>query len=97
MNVDSDADTTPNPNHRSVLENDDQNPVVNMTHGYEDEGGFTIVTRRYKKGKAGYNKATDIAEKKKSVKIETAVNRRKPVKISEGKNCQDKRAKAHFI
>jgi murein L,D-transpeptidase YafK len=72
-----------------MLENDDQNPVVNTIHGYEDGDGFTIVTRRYRKTKAVINNTikceqtsklkgnktvkTVIAEKVNQLKNKTAV------------------------
>jgi hypothetical protein len=85
LNVDSDIYNDNTQNHRSVLNNDDGNQVVNTTDSLNNNEGFTMVTRRCKKNKVS---------KKDTIPQNMSSNK---VKGDMGRIGRNKRAKAHYI
>jgi hypothetical protein len=113
MNVASDVATDNIQNHRSVLENDGEEPefdgeepefsrikksksndVVNTIHGYGNDDGFTIVTRRLRKNT---NERKPMSKKGTTEGQPTNMSNKKVSKKVRGENRQNNRAKAHFI
>ena len=99
MNVASDGETDNNQNHRSVLNSDDEeNPgvhAVNTIHGYNNDYGFTIVTRRVKK--VNTNKIRTIDRQPNNLSSNKVKKVNMPVGQNNGKGYQGKRAIAHYI
>ena len=99
MNAVSDVGTDNIQNHRSVLNNDDEqipgDEAINTIHGYGNDDGFTIVTRRMKRMKT--NKVRTIERQPSKMSSNKVSKLSMPVRQNNGVKHQGNRAKAHYI
>ena len=82
-----------NVDERTPSEESDR--VMNTIHGYGNDDGFTIVTRRHKKERT--NKIRTIEQQPSNMASKKVKRLNMPVVGNNGVKHQGKRAKAHYI
>ena len=82
-----------------LLNNDDEqipgDEAINTIHGYGNDDGFTIVTRRMKRMKT--NKVRTIERQPSEMSSNKVSKLSMPVRQNNGVKHQGNRAKAHYI